>query len=50
MKKIYESPALDVIEIEVGSLLQEASLPLKDENASGDGMSRELGIFFDNEK
>lgn len=48
MKKKYIIPTLEVIQTETEALL-EASLELIDENANGDGMSRELDIFFDDE-
>lgn len=48
MKKKYIIPTLDVMEIEAEALL-EASLELKEGNATGEGMARELDIFFDDE-
>lgn len=49
MKKKYIIPTLDVMEIEVGALL-EASLPLKNEDATDDGMSRDLDFLFTEDK
>lgn len=48
MKKKYIIPTQDVMEMEAEALL-EASLELKNDNATGEGMSRELDIFFDDE-
>lgn len=49
MKKKYMSPELDVIEFEAGSLLQEASLELKEGYADSNGLSRDIDLFFDDE-
>ena len=45
MKKKYIIPTLEVVQTETEALL-EASLELIDDDATGDGMSREMGIIF----
>ena len=47
MKKTYINPAMQVIKLNVTQHLLEASLPLKDANATTPGMARELDEFFE---
>ena len=44
MKKKYEIPAIEVMEVTTEAIL-EASLPLIDEDATVPGMGREFPIF-----
>ena len=47
MKKKYESPELEIVEVETMPLLQASLVGLNNENATGEAMSREEDLFAD---
>ena len=47
MKKIYESPTLEVMATQIEELLQASTLDLKDTDAQGEVMDRQDITFFE---
>lgn len=51
MKKIYNAPKINVVELKVQAALLQASLEIKNANATSAGMSRDGGSsFFDDDE
>ena len=50
MKKIYNSPKTSVVEMKMQASLLQASLQIKNADATSAGMSRGGGSFFDDDE